>query len=58
MQYVFHGSGLSEISYAYSQLIDPTERLELVEKIMKETMKQIQAKHNSWFFNFKRDPSV
>jgi Fic family protein len=47
MQYVLHGSGLSEVSYAYSQLIDPTERLELVDKIVKETMKQIQAKHTS-----------
>jgi Fic family protein len=47
MQYVVFGGGLSEVSYAYAQLIDPTERLELVDKIVKETMKQIQVKHSS-----------
>lgn len=47
MQYILMGGGLNESSYAYSQLIDPTERLELVEKIVKETMTQIQTKHTS-----------
>ena len=47
MQYIIHGGGLGEVSYAYAQLIDPTERLELVEKIVKSVMQQIQAKHTS-----------
>jgi Fic family protein len=47
MQYVLSGGGLNELSYAYSELIDPIERLELVEKIVKATMQHIQAKHTS-----------
>jgi Fic family protein len=43
MQYII--SGGFEAPYAYSRLIDPIERLELVEKIVKTTMQQIQAKH-------------
>ena len=45
MQYVFMTRGVNEISYPYSQLIDQTERLELVEKILKLVMQEIQAKH-------------
>ena len=45
MQYVVVTGGIAEITYPYSQLIDQTQRLELVEKIMKVVMQQIQEKH-------------
>ena len=46
MEYAFViAIGIKEITYPYSQLIDQTERLELVEKIMKIVMQQIHAKH-------------
>ena len=46
MEYAFViAIGINEITYPYSQLIDQTERLELVEKIMKAVMQQIQEKH-------------
>ena len=47
MQYVLKGEGLNNVSYAYSQLIDATERLELVGKIVKLTMLKIQARHSA-----------
>ena len=45
MQYALILSGINEISYPYSQLIDQTERHEWVDKILKSVMQQIQAKH-------------
>ena len=47
MQYAVSAeiAGFEEITYSYSQLIDQTQRLELVEKIMKVVMQQIQEKH-------------
>ena len=44
---ISNNNGKIGVTHSYSQLIDPTERLELVEKIMKETMKQIKAKHST-----------
>ena len=46
MQYSINtNNGNNSITRPYSQLIDQTERLELVEKIMKAVMQQIQEKH-------------
>jgi Fic family protein len=45
MQYELSFWGLPVQSYAYSQLINQTERLEIVEKIMKLVMQQIQSKN-------------
>jgi Fic family protein len=48
MQYsISNNNGKIGITHPYSHLIDQTERLELVEKILKDSMQQIQAKHIS-----------
>ncbi len=46
MQYaVVVDLGLTELTYAYSQMIDPIERIEMVEKTLKALMMKIQKFH-------------
>lgn len=46
MQYaVVIDLGLNEFTYAYSQMIDPIERIEIIEKILKALMTKIQKSH-------------